>query len=111
MHTAMNDYFFVKQNAKLYRVAFSDVFYIEGLRNYCRIHTQNGILVTLKTLKQVQMLLPEKEFIRIHKSYIIAISKIFQVTKSEVCLGKNQRLPVGETFRPKLKLLITANLL
>ena len=107
----MNDYFFIRQNSKLYRVAFSDVFYIEGLRNYCRIHTQTGTLVTLKTMKEVEGLLPEKDFIRIHKSYIIAINKIFQVTKSEVCLSKNQCIPVGETFRSKLKLLITENLL
>jgi len=62
-------------------------------------------------MHEYEELLSDAGFIRIHKSYIIAISKIFQVTKSEVCLGKNQRLPVGETFRPKLKLLITANLL
>jgi len=107
----MNDFFFIRQSGKLHRIALSDVLFIEGLRNYCRIHTQNGILVTSKTMKELESWLPAKDFIRIHKSYIIAINKIFQVTKSEVCLNKSQCIPVGVTFRPKLKSFISGNML
>jgi DNA-binding LytR/AlgR family response regulator len=107
----MKEFFFIRQNGKLHRIVLNDVLFIEGLRNYCRIHTKNGVLVTLKTMKELESWLPENDFMRIHKSYIVSIKNIFQVTKSEVCLTKSQCIPVGETFRPKLRSFISGNLL
>jgi len=107
----MKDFFFIRHNAKIYRIPFNDVLFIESLRNYCRIHTKDSTLLTLKSMKELEASLPEDDFIRIHKSYIVAVNKISQLTKTEVCLDKRQCFPVGETFRTRLQSFVGGRLL
>ncbi|WBL25845.1 LytR/AlgR family response regulator transcription factor [Zunongwangia sp. HGR-M22] len=94
------DYFFVKTDGKnrFQKVKLDDILYAESIKNYVVIHTKNEQLVTYNTLKKIQQSLPEDQFIKIHKSYIVALNKIEKTDTSEVWInGKN--LPLGDTYR------------
>lgn len=98
----MENYFFIKHNGKIRKLRFEDILFVEGVKNYCKIHTREGNFLILSTMKELEKALPEQGFIRIHKSYIIAVNEIDQLTRTEVCLGVKKCFPVGETFRDKL---------
>ncbi|WP_116787040.1 LytR/AlgR family response regulator transcription factor [Flavobacterium psychrotrophum] len=98
--TNTEDYFFVKTDGKnrYKRIAFNDVYYIESIRNYVVIHTKDEQVITYNTLKNFEENLPEPLFIKIHKSYIIALSKIEKTDSNEVWL-LNKSLPLGDTYK------------
>ena len=107
----MTDYFFIKHNGRIKKVLFGDIVFVEGLKNYCRIHTRTSKFITLTSMKDLENFLPADQFIRIHKSYIIAVNSIDQLTKAQVCLQDIDCLPVGETFRPRLHAFVSDKLL
>lgn len=83
------EYFAVKSDAKIVKVFFNDILYIEGLKEYVRIICENEKIVTLERLKNMEVLLPSKKFLRVHKSYIINISKVKSVEGNRLQLGKH----------------------
>jgi DNA-binding LytR/AlgR family response regulator len=80
------------------KVLFSDIHYIEGMKDYLRIVCPEKRIMTLTNFKNMLDMLPEDQFCRIHKSYIINLSKIQSIEKSHV-LVLNERLPIGDSFR------------
>lgn len=93
------DYFFVKSEYKLLRIDFSQVLYLEALRDYVAIHTTDGNkILTLQSLSSFEKELPGHLFTRIHKSYLIALGKIGFIEKNRVVLG-GKELPIGETYK------------
>lgn len=91
---------FVKSEYRLQRINLSDILYIEALRDYIALHTPSAKIMTLESMKNMELMLPENEFIRIHKSYIINRSRIDFIERGKVVIGKYY-LPVGETYREK----------
>jgi len=89
---------FIKSNKKSYQVRFVDIVYIEGLGDYIKIHTEKTHLITNLTMKKMEELLPEKEFYRIHKSYIVNLKKIVAIEGNMVELS-NVKLTIGSNFR------------
>jgi len=75
----------------------SDILYIEAMDNYCRIFTIRKTITTLMSLKKIVLLLPEAEFIRIHKSFVVSRSKIARFTKEYVVIA-GKTLPVGRVY-------------
>jgi len=104
-----NNFIFIKSEYKSIKVNFADILYIEGLKDYSKIYTQTGPLLTLRSMKEIERLLPKKMFIRIHRSYIISIDKIKFVSKSLVMLGNNISLPVSIGFKNSLNAVIDTN--
>ena len=95
-------YFFVKSEYKLIRVDFADIIYLEALRDYVAIHTTKGQkLLTLQSLGSFEKELPAAQFARVHKSYIVSLSRISVVEKNRLLLNE-LIIPVGETYRAKL---------
>lgn len=94
-----NESFFVKSEYKNIQIFFSDILYIEGLKDYIKIYTQKNSkpIITLMNLKSIEEILPKKLFMRIHRSYIIAINKIKELNKSQVKIG-DKIIPIGETY-------------
>ena len=94
------DYFFIKTDGKnrYKRIATDDVYYLESIRNYVVIHTKDEQVITYNTLKNFEENLPETLFIKIHKSYIIALSKIEKTDTNEVWV-LNKSLPLGDTYK------------
>ncbi|MEZ4949459.1 MAG: LytTR family DNA-binding domain-containing protein [Saprospiraceae bacterium] len=70
------DFFFVKADKKLVRVSFSDIIYIEGLKDYVIIRQESGRVITLQTMKSLEEKLPANHFRRIHRSFIVNVDKI-----------------------------------
>ena len=92
------DYFFVKCTNKFERIYFSDILYIQGMQNYVTIFTVKGKYMTHLTLKAVEDNLRSKDFIRVHKSYIVAISRIEALENNELIIH-SARIPVSRNYR------------
>ncbi|MFD1094628.1 LytR/AlgR family response regulator transcription factor [Salegentibacter chungangensis] len=94
------DYFFVKTDGKnkFRKIDPEDILYLESIRNYVVIHTPEEQIITYNTLKHFEESLPEESFIKIHKSYIVALNKISKTDNHEIWLGENS-LPLGDTHR------------
>jgi len=94
-------YIFVKSEYKLIRIDLDDILYIEALRDYIAIHTTgNGKIMSLESLRSMEDILPPGDFIRVHKSYIVAINKIAFVERNRVVINE-QYIPVGESYQVK----------
>ncbi len=93
-------YFFVNVDYSLLKVSFTDIVYIEGLKDYIKIHLHSTIkaVVTRMPMKTIEDQLPSKLFIRVHKSYIISLGYITTIRKSGVFLG-NVEIPVSDFYR------------
>ncbi len=98
-------YIFIKANKKMVRVEIEDIWFIEGLGDYIKIHTKDSHLVTNLSMKKMEDLLPAESFFRIHKSFIIRLDRIQSIEGNLVEIGKN-RLPVGNNYRQAFNELI-----
>lgn len=96
--SAAEDYFFVKCTNKFERIYFSDILYIQGMQNYVTIFTTKGKYMTHLTLKAVEDNLKAKDFLRVHKSYIVAVSRIEAVENNELIIH-SARIPVSRNYR------------
>lgn len=90
---------FVKSDRKHYKISPDTILYIEGLKDYIRIHTSGEKIMVLETMKDMLEKLPPKQFVRIHRSYIIPLNKIRVIEGNQVRLSNGTWLPVGETYR------------
>ena len=93
----VKDYAFVKTENRLVKVMLDDILYIEGLKDYLSIYTSSERILTLQSFAELQSQL-SSDFVRIHKSYLIPISKIDEIEKNRVRIG-DRYLPIGETYR------------
>lgn len=100
---------FIKAEYKTYKIDLQDIIYVEGLKDYSKIYTITGSMMTLKSLKAIESILPKQEFIRVHRSYIIAIDKIKFVSKSQINTINNFSIPISEGFRENFNAMINTN--
>ncbi len=91
-------FFFVKTENRLEKIFFDDILFIEGMRDYRRIHTLNKKIMTLQTFTDFEKELPETIICRVHKSWMVAINKIDTIEKDSIIINK-QEIPVSETYR------------
>lgn len=106
------DYIFVKADKKLVKINYSDILYIEGLKDYVIIRMDKGRVITLQTMKSLEDKLPSNMFKRIHRSYIVSISKINAIVGNMVeVMEKSQakHLPIGKNYREELLEIINKN--
>lgn len=84
-----NEYLFLKVEYQLVRIALTDILYIEGLKDYVKVHLQSAPkpILSLITLKALEEKLPVKKFMRIHRSFIVALDKIQSITRQSVQIG------------------------
>ena len=97
------EYFFINVSHKIHKIFYSDIQYLEGFKDYTKIYltNQQHPLLVLQNLKHFEDSLPKDEFIRIHRSYIIAMSKLSTVTRKSVTIG-NVSMPVSDNYRERL---------
>ncbi len=100
--SAAKDYLLVKAEHRTHRIRFDDIRYIQGMREYVAFHLSEGRLLSLLSLKHLEEVLPADRFIRIHKSYIVAIRHIEIVEEEHLYVG-GQRLPVGPNYAAELR--------
>lgn len=94
------EFIFLKVEYQLVRVAIKDIIYIEGLKDYVKVYLQNTSkpILTLTSLKALEQKLSPKTFMRIHRSYIVALDKIHSVTKNSLNIGELS-ITVGEQYK------------
>ena len=100
-----NDFIFVRSDRKMLKVDFNAIIYIESFSDYIKIHLPESIIVTRETISAIEAKLPKKSFLRIHRSYIICISKIESFTNEHITVNR-LALPISRSYRKEvLKLL------
>jgi len=92
------EYFFVKTEFHVERVDFSDILYIEGLKEYLGINTANRKILTLQSFNDILDTLPSSNFIRTHKSYVVAVNKITRIERSHIFIG-DKLIPIGPKYK------------
>ena len=100
-NAADEEYFFIKCDYKYERIYFNDILYVEAMQNYVTIYTTKGKYITLLYLKNVEQNLDKKSFIRVHKSYIVAISKIESIENNEIVM-QQYRIPISRNYRDEV---------
>jgi DNA-binding LytR/AlgR family response regulator len=101
------EYLFLKVEYQLLRVAYADILYIEGLKDYVKVHLQNVAkpILSLITLKVLEEKLPPRRFMRIHRSYIVALDKIKSVTRTTVQIGE-ANIPVSDQYKDAFNIFL-----
>lgn len=97
----LSDSIFVKHLEKMVRVDIKDILYIEAERNYCRIHSKLKEYLLVMTLKDLDEKLPNKHFLRVHRSFIVNLSQIDEVARSHIVIGK-KAIPVSKALKEEL---------
>jgi DNA-binding LytR/AlgR family response regulator len=92
------DFFFIKCNGRIEKIIMADVIYIEAMANYVIIHTRQKKFITYLTSSGIERQLPAHLFVRIHKSFLVAISAIQTIDGSDV-ITSLQRLPLSKNYR------------
>lgn len=99
---------FVKDGTKLVKIQWADILYVEGLKDYVTIHTRTQKVITLQRLKTLETQLPSDKFIRVHHSYIIALSAIDAIHKGEIQIG-NAFIPISDSYKKSFREFIEKN--
>ncbi|MFD2066891.1 LytR/AlgR family response regulator transcription factor [Pontibacter silvestris] len=94
------DYMFIKGESKnkFLKIDYSEILYVEGLKNYVSIFLPGQRIVTYQTLRDLDEQLPQPPFFRVHKSYIISIDKVNMIDGNTISMG-DKAIPLGETYR------------
>ena len=91
-------FFFVKTETRIEKIRFADVLFIEGMGDYWRIITTTKKIMSLLNYKKLEEILPQNQFVRVHKSFIVALDKIESVERNRIRIG-DQLIPISETYR------------
>jgi len=92
------DFIFVKSEYQTVKIVFDDILYVEGLKDYVKIHTKSDMIMTLMNLKAIQAKLPSSRFIRVHRSYIVSFKAINRIDRHRIIIG-DKRIPVGDSYK------------
>ncbi|MEM6319792.1 MAG: LytTR family DNA-binding domain-containing protein [Bacteroidota bacterium] len=105
---AKEDAFFIKCDNKYEKLYFSDILFVQAMQNYVTIHTTKGKYTTLLYLKNVVENLDEQQFIRVHKSYLVAIDKIETIDDNELII-QDFRIPVSRSYKEEVLQKVVQN--
>jgi len=95
--TVQPESIFVKTENRLEKINISDILYIEGMRDYRRIHTVNKRIMTLQNFSELEQILPSNLVCRVHKSYMVGINKIESIERRRIKIS-DQIIPISETY-------------
>jgi two-component system LytT family response regulator len=108
-----DDAIFLKTEYKIVRINISDIRYVEAMSEYLRIHLvdyQRSIIVLL-SMKKMEERLPSRSFMRVHRSYIINLKMIQEISKNRIMLGDNVEVPIGDSYREQFNAYINSKFL
>jgi len=101
------EFLFVNVEYSLLKVEFADIQWIEGLKDYIRIHLKNSSkpVITRMSMKAIEEELPSSRFIRVHKSFIVSVSAITSVRKNSIFIGVEE-IPIGDNYKDAVNMII-----
>ncbi|MDX2306198.1 MAG: LytTR family DNA-binding domain-containing protein [Microscillaceae bacterium] len=102
-------FIFIKTEYRIVKVNLSDILYIEGLKDYIRFVTPGTQLLTLQSMKSMEESLPSRQFIRVHKSYIVALQHIEAIERNKIKI-KDKWIPIGNTYRDSFFKLVESKI-
>jgi two-component system response regulator LytT len=107
-----NEFLFLKSDYKIKRIDFQNILYIEGMKEYVRVHTVHSDkpVLSLSSLKNLETKLPAGKFMRVHRSFIVNLEKIDTIDRSRIVFGKKY-IPVGDQYRDKFQEFLDRNFL
>ncbi|WP_128546459.1 LytR/AlgR family response regulator transcription factor [Larkinella soli] len=91
-------YIFLREDREMVKVFLKDILYIESLRDYVRVRTQDRQIITYQKISYLEQKLPETKFIRIHRSFLVAIDRVTAFTPVSVSIG-DKVLPLGRNYK------------
>lgn len=94
------DYIFVKTEYRIEKIDFKNILYIQGMKDYLQIHTFDKNVMTLQTFKSILEVLPANDFIRVHHSYLVAVSKIESIERNRIKIG-NALIPISDGYKDR----------
>jgi two-component system, LytTR family, response regulator len=92
-------FFMVKSEKKLIKINIDEIVYVEGMKDYLKIHLANAMVIVHMTITKMEEILKKHQFIRINKSYIVNIREISAINGNELELSNKQKVTIGATFR------------
>lgn len=95
------EYLYLKADKKMVQIFFKDILYIEGLSNYVKIHLTNEVIISYQKLSYLENILPSINFIRIHRSFIVARMKVKSYTSSFIEVGVTE-IPIGGSYKEQV---------
>jgi DNA-binding LytR/AlgR family response regulator len=101
-------YCFVRADRKMVKIVFSDIRFVESIGDYLKIHLKEGMVTTRETLQNMEAILPSKDFLRIHRSYLVSLSSIRSFT-SECIEVEDRELPVSRGYREGVMGVLNGN--
>jgi len=99
------DHIFIKSNSKFFRVDFSEILYVQGMKDYLKLYTPDFTLVTHHTMNEMEKTLPSRQFLRVHRSYIVATKHIRAIFGNSIELGK-VTIPIGVNYKDTVMELV-----
>jgi two-component system response regulator LytT len=107
-----NEFLFLKSDYKIKRINFNDILYIEGLKDYIKVYTQNAPkpVLSLTSLKLLESKLPDNKFMRVHRSFIVNLEKIDTIERSRIIFGK-EYIPVSDQYKDRFQEYLDKNFL
>lgn len=92
------DFIYLRVDKKLVKIILSDILYIESARDYVKVFTKDKCFITRQTISSIEAMLSGNEFVRVHRSYIIAVSKIKSLTSELIEIGETE-IPIGKLYK------------
>lgn len=110
--TSNIDFLFIKSGYKLLRIKFDEIKYIEGMSEYIKIHlTSSKPVMTLLSMKSVEEKLPSDQFMRVHRSYIVNLTKISVIERNRIIFDEKVYIPVSDQYKTGFQSYIDKNFL
>jgi DNA-binding LytR/AlgR family response regulator len=94
----VKSYMFVKTEYRMERIDFSDILFVEGQGAYLRIVARQAKIMTIQSFQNMEQILPSDNFVRVHKSYIVAMDKIESIERNAILIAK-QRISIGKSYQ------------
>ncbi len=107
-----NEFLFLKSDYKIKRINFQNILYIEGLKEYVKVYTMHSDkpILSLSSLKILEIKLPADKFMRVHRSFIVNLEKIVTIDRSRIVFGKKY-IPIGDNYKDKFQEFLDKNFL
>lgn len=104
----VQNFVFIKSNQRIIKLFFEEILFVEGFREYLKIHTPTAYHLVLMNFKEAQALLPAPHFLRIHRSFIVNLTKLDYIEGNTMVIH-NQRIKISATYKNELMAYLTRN--
>lgn len=101
-----NNRFFLKGDKKHHQINTGDILYVEAFGNYSKLYLKEEMILSHEKISSLEALLADDNFLRVHKSFIVAIDKIKLIQGNVIYLFNEQRVPIGQTYRSQVNMLL-----